>query len=300
MDLIVTSGTQNPANFVVDFPQSIELNGSYEIAVKSIFTPPSFNFTSKNNSFSILKLGDLSDEDQVGAADFFEGSLSRIPRIVKPFPKDPQLFEILAHFEIPPSHYSNTCEVLAAMQKSLYDNIVENDPLRKNLPKFSIKDGRVKLTFHQKSAGSGNRKKVGDTFFVIHPYSHSEANVLNSLGFCATDERQLYEEIDLEIYSFVTSNSEAFLYSTIASNSLINEQSSRLLCVFPAGSATGLNYHEFLNPTYRPLAVHSFNDIQFEITNVQGEVLELDYLDLMRHHKIATPTIIQLHIRLTI
>lgn len=300
MDLTVTSGNQNPANFVVNFPQSIELDGRYEIAVKSIFTPPSFNFTEMNNSFTILKLGDLNDDDQVAGAELFENSLSRVPRIPKPFPKDPDLFEILAHFEIPPGHYSNTCDVLAAMQKSLLDNIEEDDPLRVNLPKFSIKDGRVKLSFHQKSPGSGNKKKIGDTFFVTEPYTDSKANVLNSLGLCATVERQLYEEIDLEIYSFVASNSEAFLYSSIVSNSLINDQYSRLLSVFPAGSATGLNYHEFLNPTYRPLAVHSFNYLQFEITNIQGDVLKLDHLDLMRHHKIATPTIIQLHIRQTI
>ena len=40
MEIIVTSDNQNPANFVSNFADSINVNDGYEIVVKSIFSPP--------------------------------------------------------------------------------------------------------------------------------------------------------------------------------------------------------------------------------------------------------------------
>ena len=54
MEIVVTSDNQNPANFVSNFVDSINVNDGYEIAVKSIFSPPLFNFTEDNNEFTVV------------------------------------------------------------------------------------------------------------------------------------------------------------------------------------------------------------------------------------------------------
>ena len=56
MEIVVTSNNQNPANFVSNFVDSINVNNGYEIAVKSIFHPPPYNFTEDNNEFLLSQL----------------------------------------------------------------------------------------------------------------------------------------------------------------------------------------------------------------------------------------------------
>ena len=106
MDLIITSGAQNPAEFIANFPQSITLNEDYEMAVKSIFTAPYFNFTEENNKFTIVVLCETTDIDPVlpslGGDEIF-----REKRVVK----DWELVDFKLPFEIPPGHNlrNNVC-----------------------------------------------------------------------------------------------------------------------------------------------------------------------------------------------
>ena len=121
---------------------------------------------------------------------------------------------------------------------------------------------------------------------------------MNSLGYCAGEGDELIENIDLEVYAFTNPTMEAFLYSTVVTNSIIDQQSSRILCVFPLGGSAGYNFHEFINPTYRALSLHFITSMEFVIGNVEGTVLDLDESYLTRQgFKKSLPTIINLHIR---
>ena len=79
-----------------------------------------------------------------------------------------------------------------------------------------------------------------------------------------------------------------FLYSNIVENSLINQQQSRLLACVPISSASPYNFFEFHNPVYRVFSVHSFTDLNFALTNVDGDILRM---------KGGIPTVITLSIR---
>ena len=241
MDLIITSGAQNPAEFIANFPQSITLNEDYEMAVKSIFTAPYFNFTEENNRFTIVVLSETTDIDPIlpslGGDEIF-----REKRVVK----DWELVDFKLPFEIPPGHYSTTCEVMSAMEKVLCDAADDpNSPLEEK-PKFAIKNGRVNLHFYKKTANS-RKKKPGEIFFIVEA-NPQQASVLNYLGYCSSQEDEYEEELDVEVYAFTNAKKEAFLYSSVVTNSMIDQQASRILCIFPVGGKTGYNYHEFMNP----------------------------------------------------
>ena len=79
---------------------------------------------------------------------------------------------------------------------------------------------------------------------------------------------------------------------------MIDQQASRILCIFPVGGKTGYNYHEFMNPIYRPLSVHFITSMEFVISKVEGKVLDLDNSYLARQgFQKSFPTILNLHIR---
>ena len=87
MEIVVTSDNQNPANFVSNFVDSINVNDGYEIAVKSIFSPPLFNFTEDNNEFTIVTV--------INGKEYYYS------------------------YAIKPGFYENTCQLLQKMQQSI-------------------------------------------------------------------------------------------------------------------------------------------------------------------------------------
>ena len=297
MDLIITSGTQNPAEFIANFPQSITLNEDYEMAVKSIFTAPYFNFTEENNTFLIAVIGDDTDTPELlpslpGIEEETEGSFVRNKRIVKAS----QIIDIELPFKIPIGHYPTTCDVLAAMHKVLCEAVDSDESPLNSKPNFNLSEGRVGLRYH-KRAPNRVKRKPGEIHFVVEA-NLQRGSVLQSLGYCSAAEDELLENIDLDIYAINNPTMEAFLYSTVVANSMIDQQASRILCVFPVGGATGYNYHEFINPIYRPLSVHFITNMEFVISNVEGNVLDLDKSHLARQgFQKSCPTILNLHIR---
>ena len=297
MDLIITSGVQNPAEFIANFPQSITLNEDYEMAVKSIFTAPYFNFTEENNTFSIAVVGDSTDTPDLlpslpGIEDETGGSLIRNKRILKAS----QIIDIELKFEIPTGHYPTTCNVVAAMQKVLSEAVDSDESPLNIKPKFVISDGRVKLHYHKRGTKTV-KKKPGEIHFIVEA-NPQRGSVLNSLGYCPANEDELVENIDLDVYAINNPRMEAFLYSTVVTNSMIDQQASRILCVFPVGGETGYNYHEFINPIYRPLSVHFITSMEFAMSNVEGDLLDLDKSHLARQGFTKSfPTILNIHIR---
>ena len=292
MDLIITSGAQNPAEFIANFPQSITLNEDYEMAVKSIFTAPYFNITEENNTFRVAVLGESTDIvpelELPGDVD----TLVRNPRVAK----SSTLVDTELPITIPTGHYSTTCEVLAAMHEALCHAADDPFNVLQAKPNFVLSEGKVMLRYHKRQAGRV-KKKAGEINFVVEA-NPEKVSLLQSLGYCPATEDELLENIELQIYAMNNPTMEAFLYSSVVTNSTIDQQASRVLCVFPVSGATGYNYHEFINPIYRPLSVHFITNMEFVISNVEGNVLELDNSHLARQgYNKSCPTILNLHIR---
>ena len=95
-------------------------------------------------------------------------------------------------------------------------------------------------------------------------------------------------KLDINNYSFDEETICGFLYSNIVENSLINQQQRRLLACVPISSASPYNFFEFHNPVYIAFSVHSFTDLNFVLTNVDGDILRM---------KGGIPTVITLSIR---
>ena len=80
----------------------------------------------------------------------------------------------------------------------------------------------------------------------------------------------------------------AGFYIRILLKTLINQQQSRLLACIPLSSASPYKFLEFHNPVYRAFSVNSFTDLNFVLTNVDGDILRM---------KGGIPTVITLSIR---
>ena len=93
MEIVVTSDSQNPANFVSNFVDSRNVNDGYEIAVKSIFSPPLFNFTEDNNEFT--------DVTVINGKEYYHS------------------------YAIKPVFYENMCQLLQKMQQSIKSSVMK-------------------------------------------------------------------------------------------------------------------------------------------------------------------------------
>lgn len=249
MDIIVTSGTQNPSNFVSNFVESININDGYEIAVKSVCHAPLYNITEDNNEFTV-------STNLTG--NVYEYSYS-----------------------IPSGFYENTCEVLLAMQNTIATSLSRVKRVLKP-PKWtpSLLSDPQKVILNM-----NNRKRDEAQHFVLG--GGAKDSLLRDLGMCSSD-KILLPKLEVSNYVFDNSRSCGFLYSNIVTNSMINQQQSRLLACLPIDSKPGCNYYEFQNPTYRALSVHSFTDLNFVLTDVEGNILRM---------KSDVPTVIALSIR---
>lgn len=171
-------------------------------------------------------------------------------------------------FEIPPGFYVNTCEILEAMQQAI--------------------EGTFKSTLSFTSTRKLSLKilpKDGENFRTLGFYSGTDDDTLmNTLGQCLED---ITKTLVIDVYTLENQTEICCLYSSIVENMTINQQQSHLLACFPVKSIEGYNYHEFINPMYRPLNVHAFTDIHFLFTDIKGVLLEFDKL----------PTVIVLNIR---
>ena len=265
MDIVVTSGTQDPCNFVSNFADAININEGYEIAVKSVFHAPAFNITEKNNEFSI--------------------AVARGEQEAHPY-----------FYSIPVGFYENTCDVLMAIHK-LIAGIIETDIHPGDDPDdgWALKQPLEWVTKFQTTGDAvslimGNKKsRESRQHFAIGVGTRD--SLFRVLGYCAS-EITLLDRIDTPQRVFENCLIAGFMYSNIVTNLTIDQQQSRLLACFPVESNPGYNYYEFQNPSFRPLSVHAFTDLTFVLTDVDGKFLRMD-----SKNKYFTPTVLHLHIR---
>ena len=193
----------------------------------------------------------------------------------------------IENYRIPIGFYAGTCHIMAAINDVLVNSVLSDLPdetLLKRNPTFSYKQG-----------GDASSLQIHDSgvFFAIE-FINEDKQLLGVLGYCV-DGR--IKRLDINHYNLSSVTEVGFLYSNIVANSIINQQQSHLLSLIPITSKNGYNYHEFTNPAYRPLSVHSFTDIDFALTNVRGDIIEMDHLHSADSDRVVYPTVITLHIR---
>ena len=199
---------------------------------------------------------------------------------------------VVDHY-IPIGYYAGTCDIVEAIYTVLEKSreTGSNEHGQASLIK-------TKLVFLYKTAGEASSLKIADAgvTFLVDNDRDNDAILLKLLGYCVNGK---FDKININHYTFDVTTEAGFLYSNIVDNSMINQQQSRLLALIPIRSKPGYNYHEFTNPVYGPLSVHSFTDITFGITDVRGDVVRMDhvYSSYWGNTKIMYPTILTLHIR---
>tara|TARA_B110000977_G_scaffold192255_1_gene265488 strand:+ start:265 stop:1149 length:885 start_codon:yes stop_codon:yes gene_type:complete len=291
MDIIVTSRDQDPADFNANYIDSININEGYEIALKSIFHAPVYNITTANNRFSVAKSNDHGTEIMLNLS--------------------------IAHFEIPAGFYESRCEIMAAMHKAISDTISglqigfgSTNPHDREIldyaPVFSVDNGTITLDMvNPKKNASRDRtlaalhgRELEYKYFVIDPAVYIDSSLMPVLGYC-NKKKILLPKLEVDDMMFTNSSTAGFLYSNIVGNTMIDQTQSRLLATIPMSSKAGYSYFEFQNPTYRSLSVHSIADMTFVITDVQGNIFQMDNVYLRRRNfsEWILPTILNLHIR---
>jgi hypothetical protein len=201
---------------------------------------------------------------------------------------------IVDHF-IPIGYYMGSCDVLNAIYNELLLSLERGDngtgvaSLIRAKPQF----------IYDKGYGEASSLKIMDTGvnFLIDNDRDDDSILLKMLGYCVNSR---FDKITINHYSFHHQIEAGFLYSNIVDNSIINQQKSRLLAIVPVTCGPGYNYHEFTNPIYNPLSLHSFTDINFILSDVHGETMSLDAIHSTywgSTNIVIYPTIITLHIR---
>ena len=187
-------------------------------------------------------------------------------------------------YSIPPGFYPSTCDILGAIYRVLAFVYLSDDvnPMT-----------RMPL-YRYKTTGEASSLQLQDgtnVLFVI-----DENNILlKYLGYCVGTK---VSRLDINHIILGTTTEVGFLYSNIVTNSIIDQQQSRLLACLPIKSKQGYNCLEVVNRIYYPLSVHSFTDLAFTLTDVRGNLLKTAYLqDSANGPQVIFPTIIILHIR---
>ena len=262
--ITITSEDQNPCSFISNFVESVNISDGYEVAVKSIFHAPLYNITNDNNQFALTTRRSGRDA--------------------------------LATFEISVGFYESTCDIMGVIHKVLTDavageaqlvteDVVRTDPLIVVAPTLKINNGIISMTL----PGNTKRNPENNLYFLIDNNLYGNSKLLRMLGYCSHKKLKV-DTIVVPNYILENTCEAGFLYSSIVTNSKINQKQSRLLACLPINSKSGYNFYEVQNPVYQPLSVHSFTDINFALTNVYGEIMVMD-------RKAALPTILLLHIR---
>jgi len=232
----------------------------------------------------------ISDGYEVAVTKIFHGPLYNVTSVNNKFTL--QKDGVRVDYRIPPGFYKGSCDILAAMYWELE---VSRNRGHNGLGVNSLVI-RPPVFLYAKNMGESSSLRIADTDvnFLIHRGQYT--TLLEMLGYCIDNT---LNKITINHYDFETTTDVGFLYSNIVTNSIIDQQKSRLLAIIPIRNDSGYNYHEFTNPVYNPLSVHSFTDITFLLTDIFGGVMNMDHTHAENDHVhgIFYPTIINLHIR---
>ena len=188
--------------------------------------------------------------------------------------------DVIEQHSIPIGFYADSCHLLKAIKHQL-DIVVADDAsgVVGATPQFKYKAGGEQAVL---------KLQRDVNFYVVD----QEPQLLHYLGFCVDGE---FNEININIWTIPNKLTPGFLYSSIVANSIIDHKQARLLATVPMKSEDGYNYHEFQNPTYNPLSVHSFSEASFVFTDENGNELPMQYV---KDGFVQYPTILVLHLRL--
>lgn len=230
----------------------------------------------------------LNDGYEVAVTRIFHGPLYNVTEKNNKF----SLIRVkeIVDYKIPIGFYESTCHILGAIYTVLIESI--GDESKRTLIKKNP-------AFRYKASGESSMLNLEDkdVNFIVDTKRDDDALLLHLLGYSVSAR---FNRIDINHFSLESTIEAGFLYSNIVANSIIDQQQSRLLACLPIASRAGYNYHEVQNPIYFPLSVHSFTDIDFAMTNVRGEILEMDNMYSTywgKSYSVIYPTVLTLHIR---
>ena len=240
MDVItVTSLGQNPASFVSNFSNSIQLSEGYEIGLLKIACPPIFNVSNDNNKLYIVKKDDANS------------------KLV---------------FEIPQNFYPTTHDLAQSIYQVLAFNSFEE-----NHNEDEATDLKVNLRYHGASGSADHSKltmQLIDKKLNFTASDDKPGNILDLLEFRIKNFSA--RSLVIQNYDLTAQDQICFIYSSIVSNSLINYNVSRLLDTVPIKSSRNGGYYmlEVQNPVFHDVSSSSFIDINFDIRNVFGDLVQ--------------------------
>ena len=225
----------NPSQFTTNFTSPILLEDGYLLGVKSLFYGEINNINSKNNVI-FLEI----DENFINNAGetFLHNAGESIPILITQ------------------KRYNSTGDLLTEIKNRVSEYLDANFPrMRAVILNYTITHDKwlVKLP-------------TGINFLK----SSSNPSVLVLL----TMKDGLYNHLETRDAAFENEKHVGFLYCSIIENSYINSKSSRLLTTIPLSSTDGMSYHEYNIPNYYRISIRNFSDINFELCNENGELLE--------------------------
>ena len=244
--ITITSKGQDPSKFISNFTNSIQLSEDYEVGLLKIALPPVENVTKDNNRLHITA----------------KGSPSRLV------------------LEIPTGFYATGHDLAQAMYQVLSKHnkeygkvetiggseeghVIDTACVLRYSTTGNISNYKVTLQLEDKSNKS---------LFVASDIT--DGSVLRLLDFKITN----FTAKTLTIHNdyLAKPNKLGFIYSSIVSNSLIDDHVSRLLdTVHIKTSENGDHYiFENPNPVFHDVSAASFIDIGFEIRDVGGDLIQ--------------------------
>ena len=256
--ITVTSQDQNPSDFISNSFQNLNLEGEYEIALKTIYYAPLFNITEKENSYMLYDATTQMKYSLKIEAGFYENEADVLGTI-----------------------YNGLVDFLSS---SLFVNEIEEGvPLTSQpiQPIYHHSDTRVFLKFPKEVA-----KRL---YFWVGP----GIPLPRYLGYFFPEQTGV-TELSCPGDLYANSITPGFVYCSCVENSIFNEHQSRLLAVVPFESKSNYSMYTFENPTYVPLAKQSLLDVLFTICDKDGNPIQTEY---MEEDTIEFPTILSLHLR---
>ena len=260
------STANDPSHFKTSFDTPFNLSDGYEVALTNIFYGPLCNVCESNDLLVIRKNNTVSKE-----------------------------------FHIPHGFYPSKHDLLTVIHQvivNFYDNLEPEDP---DWDKNNLYN--IKKTITASRQGISNHLTVelpaGVKFYHVDAY-HGKANVLQLFGIKYSFSQA---KISVKDEPLDFKHQVGFLYSSLVQNSKINDKSSRLLGVFPMVADIGYSEFVITNPAYYPIAVNTFQEIEFHLRDYKGATIKIsskkldDYFYGENPQTEVFPTILQIHIR---
>ena len=263
--ITVTSQGQDASRFISNFSNSIRLSDNYEVGLLKIAHPPTMNITDKNNKIFIFNKEKFAEATLEVPSGFYETSHD-VPQAI---------YESLMNYnddgndeggeDIPFTHLLPTNEDLEAFRTA----------------------ATIRYISRQSADNTNLILELVDKKTLFHTNNNSDDNILHFLDFRIKNHSA--RSLAITNYDLESRDQLGFIYSSIVSNSLIDNRVSRLLDTVAIKS--NRNEHslfEVQNPIFHNVSAASFIDISFEIRGVNG--------DFMKFHG-DLPTVLTLGIR---